>query len=93
MLARQGEADPIIDFIKDHSLRSLLPRGIKTWQNGNYKTIINLILVLDELVSTIIKYMVYGTEHGFNYRAIEMIFNVAVPKHALEQKILFKNAP
>ena len=27
---RQGEADPIIDLISDHALRSLLPRGTKT---------------------------------------------------------------
>ena len=84
MLARQGEADPIINLIGDYSLRSLLPRGTKTWQNSNYKTMINLILVLNKLVSIIIKYIVYRTEHGSNYRVIKTIFNIAVPKHAIK---------
>ena len=35
--------------------------------------------------------MVYRTEHGSDYRAIETIFDVAVPKRATEQRILFKN--
>ena len=45
---------------------------------------INLILVLDKLTSTVIKCAVYGIEHGFNYKAIEMIFNITVPKHTIE---------
>ena len=45
---------------------------------------INLILVLDELVSIIVKYVVYGIEYGSNYRAIKIIFNIIVPKHAIE---------
>lgn len=31
---RQGEADPIIDLMSEHALRSLLRRGTKTWQKG-----------------------------------------------------------
>ena len=93
MPARQGEADLIIDLIEDYSLRSLLPRGTKTWQNGNCKITINLILASDELASTIVKYTVYRTEYGFDHRAIKTIFNIAVPKHTLEQRILFKNIP
>ena len=54
---------------------------------------INLILVSDKLVSTIVKYTVYGTEYGSDYRAIKIIFNIIVPKHALKQRILFKNIP
>ena len=40
-LARQGEADPIIDLMTEHALSSLLPRGTKTWQGGNYETTID----------------------------------------------------
>lgn len=47
-LARQGEDDPIIDFMSDHSLTSLLPRGTKTWQSGNRETTIDLILASEE---------------------------------------------
>ena len=92
MLARQGEADLIINFIGNYSLRSLLPKGTKIWQNSNREIIINLILVLDKLASTVVKYIVYRTEHGSNYRAIKIIFNIIIPKHAIKQRILFKNA-
>ena len=68
----------------DHSLHSLLPRGTKIWQNGNRETTIDLILASDELASTMVKCVVYGTEHGSNHRAIETIFDVAVPKRAIE---------
>ena len=54
---------------------------------------IDLILVLDKLVSTIVKYTVYGTEYRSDYRAIKIIFNIIVLKHALKQRILFKNTP
>ena len=65
---------------------------MKIWQNGNCKIIIDLILALDKLISIIVKYMVYGTEHGSDYKVIKIIFNITVPKHAIEQRILFKNA-
>ena len=77
----------------DHSLRSLLPRGTKTWQNGNCEITIDLILASDELASTMVKCIVHGIEHGSDHRAIETIFNVAVPERAMEQRMLLKNAP
>ena len=40
-----------------------------------------------------VKYTVYGIEHGFNYRAIKIIFNIVVPERAIEQRMLFKNTP
>ena len=45
---------------------------------------IDLILILDELASIIVKYVVYRIEYGSNYRAIKIIFNVIVPKRAIE---------
>ena len=53
---------------------------------------IDLILVLDKLVSTMVKYIIHRTEHGFDYRAIKIIFNIVVPKRAIKQRMLFKNA-
>ena len=41
---RQGEADPIIDFMNRWSLESLLPRGTKAWQNAVHATTIDLVL-------------------------------------------------
>src|SRR2546423_12626968 len=76
-LARQGEADPIIDFMSDHSLCSLLPRGTKTWQSGNSETTIDLILASEELASMVMKCTVHETEHGSDHRAIKTTFDVA----------------
>jgi hypothetical protein len=43
--ARQGEADGLVDLMNDLSLRSLLPRGTKTWQDAKHETTIDLVLV------------------------------------------------
>jgi hypothetical protein len=92
-MARQGEADPIIDLMGDHSLCSLLPRGTKTWQNGNCETTIDLILASEELASTVVKCTTHETEHGSDHRAIETTFDIATPERTTEQRLLFKNAP
>lgn len=91
--ARQGEADPIIDFMSDHSLRSLLPRGTKTWSKGDQETTIDLILASEELASTLMRCTIHPTEHGSDHRAIETTFDVAPPERVIEQRLLFKNAP
>jgi len=90
---RQGEADPIIDLMSDHALRSLLPRGTKTWQRGNHESTIDLILVSEELAMSVVKCTTHTTEHGSDHRAIETTFDVATPERVDEARLLFKNAP
>lgn len=90
---RQGEADPIIDLMSDNALRSLLPRGTKTWQRGSCETTIDLVLASEELASTMVKCVIHTTEHGSDHRAIETTFDVATPDRSTEQRLLFKNAP
>lgn len=92
-LRRQGEANPIIDLMNEHSLCSLLPRGTKTWQGHGGETTIDLVLASAELSADMIKCAIHATEHGSDHRAIETIFEVAVPERAVEQRLLFKNAP
>lgn len=90
---RQGEADPIIDLMNDYALCSMLPRGTKTWQNGNRETTIDLILASEGLASTVVKCGIHATEHGSDHRAIESWFEVTTPERAVQQRLLFKNAP
>jgi endonuclease/exonuclease/phosphatase family metal-dependent hydrolase len=90
---RQGEADPIIDLMSEHALRSLLPRGTKTWQRGNHESTIDLVLASEELATSVVKCTIHGTEHGSDHRAIETTFDVATPERAVEARLLFKNAP
>jgi hypothetical protein len=91
--SRQGEADPIIDFMNKWGLESLLPRGTKTWQNASRATTIDLMLASQELASSVLKCKIHDTEHGSDHRAIETSFDVDVPDHAIQPRFLFKNAP
>jgi hypothetical protein len=74
---RQGEADPIIDLMSDHALQNLLPRGTKTWQQGNRESTIDLVLASEELATSVVKCTIHTTERGSDHRAIEstMIFS------------------
>ena len=91
--SRQGEADPIIDFMNRWSLESLLPRGTKTWQNATHATTIDLVLASKELASNVLRCKIHDTEHGSDHRAIETSFDVDVPDHPTQPRFLFKNAP
>jgi exonuclease III len=78
--------------MSEHALGSLLPRGTKTWQNGNSETTIDLILASEELASIVVKCGIHTTEHGSDYRAIKTVFDILTLKRAPEQRLLFKNA-
>jgi hypothetical protein len=92
-LERQGEADPIIDLMSELALSSLLPRGIKTWNNRNYETTIDLALASEELATSTIKCAIHGTEHGSDYRTIKTVFNISVPPLKHQERLLLKSAP
>jgi len=92
-LERQGEADQIIDLMSNFALSSLLRRGTKTWQGGEYETTIDLVLASEELAASTIKCSIYGTDHGSDHRAIETAFDVSVPIPKRQERLLLKNAP
>ncbi|RYP13221.1 hypothetical protein DL766_009878 [Monosporascus sp. MC13-8B] len=92
-LDRQGEADQIIDLMSEFALSSLLRRGTKTWQGGEYETTIDLVLASEELTASTIKCSIYGTEHGSDHRAIETIFDITVQVPKQQERLLLKNAP
>ena len=78
--ARQGKADWLIKFMNQHSLQSLLQRDIKTWHNSSVKSMIDLVLVSEELASNVIKCMLHNTNYDSDHEAIKTTFNVAVPE-------------
>ena len=92
-LERQGEADPIIDLMNEYGLASLLPRGTKTWSDGENSTTIDLVLATGELRDTMIKCRTLDTEHGSDHRSIETVFDIAGPSPTHQDRLLFKNAP
>ncbi|KAK0367645.1 hypothetical protein CLIM01_14998 [Colletotrichum limetticola] len=90
---RQGEADPIIDLMSEHSLRSLLPRGTRTWEKNDAATTIDLSLASEELARTVVRCALHETDHDSDHRAIETIFDTAVPEIESRPRLLLKNAP
>ncbi len=90
---RQGEADPIIDLMSDYGLRSLLPRGTKTWQQGKHKSTIGLVLASEDLATSMVKCTIHTTEHGSDHRALKTTFDITTPERVVETGLLFKNAP
>jgi hypothetical protein len=79
--------------MNDLSLRSLLPRGTKTWQSTRFESTIDLVLASVELASAVIQCRIHTTEHGSDHRLIETNFDVSVPEHTAQSRLLFKNAP
>ena len=92
-MERQGEADIIIDLMNEFTLSSLLPRGTKTWQGGDYQTTIDLVLASEEVRDAMVKCAVYGTEHGSDHRTIETVFDISAPTPRYQERLLLKNAP
>ncbi|KZL86802.1 reverse transcriptase, partial [Colletotrichum incanum] len=92
-MVRQGEGDQIIDLMNELGLSSLLPRGTKTWQGGDYATTIDLVLASEGPTESLVRCRIHETEHGSDHRAIETIFDSSVPIAKPVQRLLFKNAP
>ncbi|KAJ6436497.1 hypothetical protein O9K51_10979 [Purpureocillium lavendulum] len=90
---RQGEAEPIIDLMNEHGLRSLLPRGTRTWQGQDQESTIDLILVTSELADEMITCVPHSTDHGSDHRAIHTTFDVTLPERITTPRLMFKNAP
>ncbi|RBQ84877.1 hypothetical protein VDGD_04845 [Verticillium dahliae] len=91
--ARQGEADVVIDLMNEYSLRSLLPRGTKTWQGRDQESTIDLILASEDLARTLVKCTTHETDHGSDHQAVETKLDLAMPQPRMEPRLLFKNAP
>ncbi|KJZ69203.1 hypothetical protein HIM_11403 [Hirsutella minnesotensis 3608] len=90
---RQGEAGPIIDLMNDHGLRSLLPRGTKTWQRKDQESTIDLVLATSELADEVATCAIHPTDHGSDHRAVHTTFDVTMPERSATPRLLFKNAP
>ncbi|QGA14933.1 hypothetical protein EYB26_005087 [Talaromyces marneffei] len=90
---RQGEADALVDYMTEHSLHSLLPRGTKTWHSGDTETTIDLVLASTELAEEMVKCGIHYTNHGSDHQAIETEFDISVPDRPTTERLLWKNAP
>ena len=89
---RQGEADPIIDLMKELALQSTLRRGTKKLQRGNQESTIDLVLASEEFAERVIKCKIHDREHGSDHRAIETSLDTESPARQETPRLLFKNA-
>ena len=91
--ARQGEAEVLVDYMTEHSLQSLLPRGTKTWHSGDLETTIDLALASTELAEEMVKCGIHYINYGSDYQAIETEFDILVLDRHTTERLLWKNAP
>ena len=91
---RQEESEPIIEFMAERSLQSLLPAGALTYQSdvGRAPTI-DLILTTPGLASDLAKCSIWEHEYGSDHRAICTRFWMDTSKEEVQERLLFKNAP
>ena len=63
------------------------------WHGRNHETTIDLVLAGEELMTSMVKCAIHGTEHRSDHWAIETVFDISVlqPKH--QEWLLLKNVP
>jgi endonuclease/exonuclease/phosphatase family metal-dependent hydrolase len=89
----QGEGMPIIDFMVDHQLESLLPRGTITYEGSlERRTTIDLVLASTSLANDRVRCDIYPEEHGSDHRAIETHFDLDPPRQDFSPRLLFEQA-
>ncbi|KAM4061069.1 endonuclease-reverse transcriptase domain-containing protein [Hirsutella rhossiliensis] len=79
--------------MNEHGLRSLLPRGTKTWQGKDQESTIDLVLTTSELADEVATCAIHRTDHGSDHRAIQTTFDITMPERSARPRLLFKNAP
>lgn len=88
---RQDEADPIIHFMADFGLQSLLPRGTITFEARSQKSTIDLVLASEGLSTKLNRCRIHPVEHGSDHRAIQSVFDMTSPTSTVEiPKWLFR---
>jgi hypothetical protein len=92
--SKQEESAPIIDFMAERSLQSLLPVGELTFESDAGRTsTIDLMLATSGLVSDPAKCSIWEHEYGSDHRAIRTSFWMNTDTQGNQERLLFKNAP
>ena len=89
---RQGEAAPIIEFMDQHGLQSLLEPGVATFQKGRSETTIDLSLASPWLASNMLRCTVWQDNYGSDHETILTEFNVTEEAERPEARLLIKHA-
>ncbi|KAB2568601.1 putative RNA-directed DNA polymerase from transposon BS [Lasiodiplodia theobromae] len=89
---RNGEGAPIIDFMEDFHLQSLLPRGTVTYESAGQSSTIDLILASPRLTEEMSDCSPASTAYGHDHLAVEAHFEIDVPHQELEAQYAFRSA-
>jgi hypothetical protein len=95
---RQGEGTPILTWMADLGLQSLLPQGTTTYEHRGRETTIDLALVSHEMRAAVLKCGIHELELGSDHRAIRTIFSADVsirerPRYFAPDATPFGNIP
>ncbi|KAJ5215604.1 reverse transcriptase [Penicillium cinerascens] len=92
---RQGEAEPILLLMADWDLTSLLPRGTITFEEGPWRSTIDLVLASRGLGRRMTECGIHPVEHGSDHRAIITTFlsDAQKPTVSGPGRPLFREAP
>ena len=71
---QHGEGTPILEWMGDLGMNSMLPRGTKTFKVGPNETTIDLALASDGLYPRLLKCQIHDVEHGSDHWAIVSTF-------------------
>lgn len=70
-----GEGTPILEWMGNLGMNSMLPRGTKTFKVGPYETTIDLALASDGLFQRMLTCQIHSIEHGSDHRVITSTFS------------------
>jgi len=85
---RRDTGEPVISFMNELGLQSLLPRGTPTYDAG---TTIDLSLASQLLVEDLRWCRVWPTQYGSDHESIETAFELEVPQDDVRPRRLFRN--
>ena len=69
---RQGEAEPILQFLMEHQLCSVLPQGTTTYQGSGHESTIDLMLIPSLLQPAVESCQIHEVDHGSDHKAIAL---------------------
>ncbi|KUL82055.1 hypothetical protein ZTR_10680 [Talaromyces verruculosus] len=81
---RRYEAEPILDFMSEWNLQSLLRRGTITFEGSQGRSTVDLTLASGTLAAQLIQCKIHPVEHGSDHRAIQTTFDVNSPHTATQ---------
>jgi hypothetical protein len=89
---RQGEGNPILEWMGKLGLKSMLPRGTKTFQRGTSETTIDLVIMSAELAERTVNCNIHPTDHGSDHHAITTTLQDQITRNRKPARINYRKS-